>query len=325
MGKNLKYAIIGIIAFLIIIIIAGYVMITGSTTVEAFLNVEEGQVEVDQGNGWVSAIDEMKLGLNDKVKTLEDGYAAIVLYESTIISMDPNTEILIKNLEQANQRIRQETGSTWNKFTGLAGVEGLSIETPTTVATVRGTSFGVNMTEILVGEGEVEVEVDGEKTLVQAEEKVQIKEEIIDGKLRRRAIKKAFTKMDREKAIKKMQRAVRVMQKIRKLEIKKKEFLAKRLQKQYEITDKQVEEHLAKADKGEYDLEEVERKAPVKIETVKKIRRITEKIVDENKAIERLVKNRQALKAQKEALRAPEKTPEPLRARTITQQETARQ
>jgi len=225
LGKNLKYAIIGIVA--VVVILAGYFyfQITGSTTVVAFLNVGEGSVQVNQGKGWVAATDEMKLGLNDRVKTLEDGYASVVLFESTIISLEPATEVLIQNLEKAEQRIRQEAGSTWNKFTGLAGVEGLSVETPTTVATVRGTSFGVTMHSVMVGEGEVEVEMEGEKMMVGAEEKVVMEEKMVDGKMVRRAVKKAFTEGDRERTLPKMQRSVRVMQKMRKMEIKKKILL----------------------------------------------------------------------------------------------------
>jgi hypothetical protein len=314
LGKNLKYAIIGIIA--VVVILAGffYFQITGSTTVVAFLNVEEGSVQVNQGKGWVSATDEMNLGLNDRVKTLDDGYASVVLFESTIISLEPATEVLIQNLEKAEQRIRQEAGSTWNKFTGLAGVEGLSVETPTTVATVRGTSFGVTMDAVYVGEGDVEVDMEGEKMMVHAEEKVVMEEEMVDGKMKRRAVKKAFSEADRERIMPKMQRSIRVMKKIREMEIKKKEFVAKRLQSQYGVTDNEVTEHLEKADRGEYDLKEVERKAPVKMEAVRKVRMITEEIVDENKAIERLLQKRPAIKPLGEKIETrvqPEKVPEP--------------
>jgi len=316
--KKIKFwhVLIALVAIVLIIAVIGYFQITKSTTVVAFLNVEEGNVQVNHGKGWIDAVDEMELGLKDRIKTLEDGYASVVLFESTIISLDPGTEILIENLEKAHQKIKQEAGSTWNKFTGLAGVEGLSIETPTTVATVRGTSFGVDMKSVVVGEGEVEVDFEGEKFMVQADEKVEIEEVMEAGKLRRRAVKKALTQADRERVLKKMKRAINVMKKLRKLEIKKKEFIARRLQKKYDISDRQVDEYLEKADKGEYDLEEVERKSPVKMESVSKIRRVTEKIVEENKAIERLLKKRAAkvpLEDKTEQRLLPEKPPEPAR------------
>jgi len=272
--SNLKYAIIGIAAVLILILVFGYFKITGSPTVEAFLNIYQGDVKIDHGQGWVGATDGMDLELKDKVRTEANSEAAIVLHESTIISMEAETEIFLKDLAKTHLKAEQPSGSTWNKFTGLAGVEGLSIETPTTVATVRGTDFGVEMNEILVGEGEVEVEYKGQKHTIPSGKKAVIK----DGEL----VIEELTEEDWAKINGNRQNTVKTLKVLRIREVEKHPFLAKRLKKQYGVTDAEINEYLDRADRGEFDLDEVESMSPVKIESVKKIREFTEEIIKLN-------------------------------------------
>jgi len=252
----------------------GYFKMTGSPTVEAFLNVYQGDVQVNQGKGWASATDGMDLDMQDRVKTLANSEAAVVLYESIIISMDPETEIFIKDLAKSHIKAEQPTGSTWNKFTGLAGVEGLSIETPTTVATVRGTDFGVDMEQILVGEGEVEVEYKGEKYVIKAGKKAVIR----DGEL----VIEDLTPEDWAKINGERENTIKTLKTLRLREVEKHPIIAKRLKQQYDITDADIKEYLEKADRGEFDLDEVESMSPVKMESVKKIREFTEEIIKLN-------------------------------------------
>ncbi len=271
MEKNTKYAIIAIVAVIIIIAAVGYFKITGSPTVEAFLNVYKGDVQVDQGKGWTGATDGMDLALKDRVKTGANSEAAVVLYESIIISMDPETEIFIKDLATKHVKADQPSGSTWNKFTGLAGVEGFSVETPTTVATVRGTEFGVDMDKIIVGEGEVEVTHANQKVVVTAGHKVSVQ----DGKL----VIEELTEEEWAKVNAGRENTIKALKILRIREVEKHPFLAKRLKKQYDLTDADIKEYLEKADRGEFDLDELEKKSPVQMESVKKIRAFTEEII----------------------------------------------
>ncbi|MBD3303992.1 hypothetical protein GF343_02515, partial [Candidatus Woesearchaeota archaeon] len=248
-----------------------YFKITGSPTVEAFLNIYKGDVKVDHGAGWVNAADGMDLELKDRVRTEANSEAAVVLHESAIISMEAETEIFIKDLAKTHLKTEQPTGSTWNKFTGLAGVEGLSIETPTTVATVRGTDFGVDMNEILVGEGEVEVEYKGQKHTIKAGKKAVLRE----GEL----VIEDLTPEDWAKINGKRQNTIKTLKALRMREVEKHPILAKRLKKQYGITDAEIKEYLEKADKGEFDLDEIEKKSPVKMKSVTKIKEFTQEII----------------------------------------------
>lgn len=125
----------------------------------AYLHIESGTVEVNQGNNWEKAIDGMSLSLNDRIKTLDDSEASIIIYDSIITSLESNTEISIQVLKDDFVKLEQSKGSTWNKFIGLAGLKGMEVETPTTVATVRGTEFGIDITDaeesLMVAEGKV--------------------------------------------------------------------------------------------------------------------------------------------------------------------------
>jgi len=57
--------------------------------------------------------------------------------------------------------IMQSAGQTWTRLMAITGIETYKVQTPTSVATVRGTGFAVNVsgdgTEIIVDDGEVEV------------------------------------------------------------------------------------------------------------------------------------------------------------------------
>jgi hypothetical protein len=275
--SNLKYAIIGVIAVLIILLIAGYIMITGSPTVEAFLTIHKGDVQVDHGKGWISAQDGMDLDEKDHVKTLTASEASVVLHESVIINMAPETELFVSDLAKQNLKVDQASGSTWNKFTGLAGVEEFSVETPTTVATVRGTSFEANTDSILVGEGIVEVDYQGETVEVPGGKKAVIR----DGKL----VVEDLTEEERARLYGRMGRTIDVLKLLRLREVEKHPILAKQMKKQYGITDAEIEAHLEKADRGEYNLDELADKSPVKIKSVYKIKEFTEEIIKLNNLI----------------------------------------
>lgn len=278
LAKNLKYAVIGIIAVVVILAAVGYFMLTGSTTVKAFLSIHQGDVQINHGKGWINAIDGMDLSEKDNVKTLANSEASVVLHESVIINMAPETELSISSLAKSHAKIEQPSGSTWNKFTGLAGVEEFSVETPTTVATVRGTDFEVNMDSILVGEGEVEVGYQGNKLIIKGGKKAVVK----DGKL----VEEDLTEEDWARILDNRGITIDVLKVLRLREVEKHPVLAKQLQKQYDITDAQIKEYLERADRGEFDLDEVAQQSPVKLKSVDKIKEFTEEIIKQNKLMQ---------------------------------------
>ena len=273
----IAYTIIAIIVILLAVGGYAYFAATGSPTVKAFLNIFKGQAQVDHGNGYTAAADGQKLALNDRVKTMQESEAAVVLHESAIINLDPDTEVSIKDLSEKHVKVAQNSGTTWNKFTGLAGMEGMSIETPTTVATVRGTFFGVKMDTILAGEHDVEVTYKGEKYNLKEGQKAVIKEE--------KLTIEEMTAEDKAEAARQMQKTIESLKILRIREIEKHPILAKKIKEKYQITDEQIKEHLEKADRGEYNLDEIVQKSPIKMQSVYKIKAFTEKIIEINKKL----------------------------------------
>ncbi|MEK6963782.1 MAG: FecR domain-containing protein [Nanoarchaeota archaeon] len=258
----------------------GYYWLTGSPTRTAFLNIEEGKVEVNQGSSWVSAVDNMDLKPSDKVRTL-DGKATIVLFESILVSLDENTEVSIDSLVKEKVSVKQESGSTWNKFTGLSGVQSYEVTTPNTVATVRGTAFGVDTASednILVGEGNVGVSSDGEETSVAAFEKV--------AKKKGEKLKKGeWSKEDKVKMKKHVLRHVERLKKLRAAELQKKQLLVDKLKAKYQVTDADIQKFFEDVDAGKRDDALVLDKVPIKSESLVKIKHLDDQIKKEQRLL----------------------------------------
>ena len=156
----------------ILLLMLVLILMSCTTTRIAFLHIETGDILVDSGEGFVQALDGMDLDVNYIVKT-EDAVATIVLYESIFIELEDYTELKILDLTKEHPRVHQ-AGSTWNKFSNLAGFGTFIVETADTVSTVRGTEFGVDEEGVEVGEGEVEVEFDEAVHSVMAGERLQL-------------------------------------------------------------------------------------------------------------------------------------------------------
>jgi hypothetical protein len=131
----------------------------------------QGNVEVDEGSGYAPATEGMELDEGAKIRTAPAGQAYVVLYEGVIVRLQENTEITLAELTKSSQQVQQSTGSTWSKIAKLGGVQGYSVQTPTTTATVRGTSFSVGGV-LMVIEGVVEVDEPGFKGKVEAGHKL---------------------------------------------------------------------------------------------------------------------------------------------------------
>lgn len=126
---------------------------------DALLAVQHGQV-------WVNAqLAEPGTALKegDVVKTSEGAEATVVFFDSSVLRLSANTEIMVKRFSAKPRlvQVRQIAGDTWSRVLRISGVVDYEIETPNTIATVRGTGFKISVTErgteIGVKEGAVHV------------------------------------------------------------------------------------------------------------------------------------------------------------------------
>lgn len=177
--------------FLIVFVVAaslvlGYLLLNSnggavtSTDDSAVLIYEGGTVSYKLSESDIYAElteDEISLPSGSYVKTDEAAFASIFLPDNSLISLSENTEIQINYSPEAVD-LKQLVGETWNRVQTLSNGGTFQIESPNTIAAVRGTIFdviveGENSTTVHVDESIVEVsELDtnenGEKVVVES-------------------------------------------------------------------------------------------------------------------------------------------------------------
>ena len=123
----------------------------------AVLAVQSGMAVVN-GN---PASPGLELHEGDIVATQGGAKVSIVFFDSTVLRLDENTEVEVKRVTKDTIELKQATGQTWSRILKVSGIQDYKIETPNTVATVRGTGFAVEVsdgdTKIMVKEGKVHV------------------------------------------------------------------------------------------------------------------------------------------------------------------------
>ena len=266
----LKTAIIFLI--LTVFIISTLTLILSTKENEAILYIETGTALIQRGNDWVQAVNGQKLKEGDKIKTLPTGYATIVFYDSSVARLENSTEITIKNLEDGKIHLLQEYGNTWNSVKKIAGIESFDVETPTNIASVTGTEFIVEETNLLVSEGNVEYTVgikkkDNYSVNVEKGYKILTKTESYEFNLTK------LTQEDINRFNSHKKASIESLKQQRLLLIKQ-DYILNRLSKEYNEEDLKL--FLDRVDKELIDKEKVKENLPIKTKTVEKIDQITE-------------------------------------------------
>lgn len=236
----MKKLAIGAVVVLVILVGIGYFLLAPPSVTAALLYVESGDVQVNTGSGWQTATDEMELDTGDLVKTGQ-GEATIIIQEGEVVHLQPNTEIKLDVISGKSIKLTQSAGETWNKITKISGISEFSIETPNTVATVRGTEFMLNDVQLDVADGDVEYEkkADKKKMMVRAKKKA------LAAMMQEEDMTEAdFAKMQKFRGME-----VNVLKKIRAREIRKHDAMIKMAEKKG-ITRAQMEQELIEVDEG---------------------------------------------------------------------------
>ncbi|GAG16301.1 unnamed protein product, partial [marine sediment metagenome] len=217
---------------------------------------------------------------NYKIKTLNDGKASIVFYESDILRLEENTEIDLQEISEEKISIKQNLGDTWSRILRLTGKE-YEIETPTTVATVRGTGFSVSIKEesVVVGDGTVSVKSKAED--ISKDIEANKKAKIVAGKLQKLELDSSDIEKIEEHKIEDIKKFMDVRQKI----IDRNKAAMIIIKKKQGWTDEDINNYLKDIDKGEIDVEEIVKQSPVKFNDLEKIAKITKEIQTQRKSI----------------------------------------
>lgn len=150
----MKKVIIALIAVLLFASIAGFLILRPGSVSKGIIYPDGPDVQVNTGSGWQTATDEMELSVGSAIKTGADT-ATVVLLEGEIVQLESNSQITLEEITARAIKISVQAGETLNKVTKLSGIKSYTIESPNTVATVRGTTFFYSDNEVTVEDGEV--------------------------------------------------------------------------------------------------------------------------------------------------------------------------
>ncbi|MBI4440799.1 FecR domain-containing protein [Candidatus Woesearchaeota archaeon] len=243
-----------------------YFLYSSFSPAAGIVYIERGLVEVNLGKGWQPATNEMDVKQGALVRT-GDGEATIVLLGGELLHLEPHTEVGLTHVGKKKIDLTQATGETWNKVTKLSGVAEYTIQTPTTVATVRGTEFLLAQDEVNVFDGDVEYrnKKKAQAVRVKANKRVRadamIEEDIPEQRrARHRQIQERDVNALRRERAREVQRKLVIMSKVG-------------------ISEEKVDYLLTNVDAGEMNEDEVYEKIPAPLKPqVERIYRLTKQI-----------------------------------------------
>ena len=206
-SKNKKTLIFAVIIILILVIMVIFAFFPKQKEkIEVKIHVESGLVKINEN----SIVEESGLKEGDIIETGEDGYARVILYNSIIIALNPNTVIRMDDIAKEHPKVSQERGTTWSTFLSILGVNDYTIKAGNSVASVRGTFFGYNKNKIIVGSGIVNFSIDGKEFVVNELEVV----EKINGKIVKRGVNRdelEIVKINMERTLKELEGSENVL------------------------------------------------------------------------------------------------------------------
>jgi hypothetical protein len=149
------------------------------------LSAVTGIVEVQESDGeWIPASDGYRIKSGQRLRTGADSQATLTFFEGTQVTLDPNTDLVLSNVEgdwgkKLQVAMIQNDGVTSHQVVPLQGADAqYSVMTPSGEASVRGTSFKVLVEEtgssvFSVDSGAVLVSNDGEEAFLVAGQGVE--------------------------------------------------------------------------------------------------------------------------------------------------------
>lgn len=182
-----------IVVFLIassvsIFLLYSYFSVPAIAQIPAKLHIVKGEVRVRENGemSWLRARSGAALGQRDSVRTMSSGLATITYFEKSISRLAPNSEIQLietgrlKDGSRATRiTIKQMLGKSWQRIEKLGSESRFEVETPSAVASVRGTVFRVDVersgkSTFYVFRGVVEIRAGGKRVSLTSGEKIVV-------------------------------------------------------------------------------------------------------------------------------------------------------
>jgi hypothetical protein len=146
--------------------LSSLLLISCSQNSVATLDIASGSATIVHDSATTPGHTGSPLAVADSVHTSSGSQVSIVLQDGSVVRLDGNTDITIQqllykktHLGSADFTVKQ--GGAWSDVEALAPGGTFNVETPDLVATVRGTSFGVQVqgdtSDVFVTEHQVDV------------------------------------------------------------------------------------------------------------------------------------------------------------------------
>jgi FecR protein len=113
------------------------------------LNIYGGSVSIVRGNGTVQGATGAEIYLDDEISVAPGSRVSIILKDGTEVRLEAGTKITVSDITYNGQKLSSavfdlQSGKAWSHVQPVAQGGSFKVETPTVVATVRGTNFGVS-------------------------------------------------------------------------------------------------------------------------------------------------------------------------------------
>ena len=185
----------------LLIIVLALFLVACSSTVQTTTSVPSSAVKSEQaavltdleGNVTLNgqpAHDRASLQVGDTIRTADESEATIVFFDTSRTHLWDNTTLAVQRLQDIQSRevqLKQTSGEIWTRLLLISGVSQFEVDTPTTVAVVRGTGFWVAVrngtTAVGVTEGKVQLQhIEGtlvtQERILEKEQQVVVDEEM---------------------------------------------------------------------------------------------------------------------------------------------------
>lgn len=276
--SKLKIIFISIGILILLLFITGYFLLIGPSEKVKSAKIQDlnGDVEVQINNNWIQATNDLELKENDKIKT-NSGNVVLNFNNGILINLESNTELEISTIIEDKITLNQKTGTSWTKFINVLGVEEYEIETPNSVAIVRGTEFKISLngtnTTLLTTDGQVLFKDNQNNEILVT----KFKKANNDGS----GVKSVkLTIEDKKEILVHKEKLLSQIQKLRLEEIYKNEFILNQIKKKYNWDDEKIEDLIKQIDNDEIDPSQYTDKIPFKIKNMDKILKYNDEIKD---------------------------------------------
>jgi hypothetical protein len=276
--------VLGIVfGLIVVIVLVVYFTIFRVSTPTGTLTILNGNVEVNKGLGFTAVSTGLGLKEGYAIKTL-DGNARIVLLDSVILTLDPQTVIKLETIG-SDTVVSLDQGTAWSKFI-KGNIQSYTLLAKDSNMVAYGTSFKseVNSDNVIltVSEGTVEFKSTADKLSVPKGKKYILSK----GKI----AESTLTSEEKASLVNGLKKDKEAIKDLRMDMMQRNKAIYDKLKNMFNQTDKDVLIVLDKIDNGEWNDSELIAKSPINVPIIEKLKLMNDEVKYQDLAIKELSK-----------------------------------